>query len=121
MTTLIPKYDQGSTGAVNRPINQKLKEQVSVGDFGAVSDGVTNDTAAILTALSSVNATGGTLYIPYNTLFDKSTVYGAADHNVIIVDDSTNDPIKKEVLETYPFYIDFITINRENKKWHNPL
>ena len=35
MTTLVPKYDQGSTGAVNRPINQKFAESVSVLDFGA--------------------------------------------------------------------------------------
>ena len=35
MTTLIPKYDEGSAGAVNRPINLKLAEFVSVLDFGA--------------------------------------------------------------------------------------
>lgn len=28
MTTLIPKYDQGSTSASNRPINLKLAETV---------------------------------------------------------------------------------------------
>ncbi len=33
MTTLIPKYDLVGTGAVNRPINEKLKETVSVMDF----------------------------------------------------------------------------------------
>jgi hypothetical protein len=33
MATLIPKYDQGSTGAVNRPFTQKLQETVSVFDF----------------------------------------------------------------------------------------
>ena len=46
MTTLIPKYDiknGGSTptGAVNRPINEKLAETVSVGDFGFT--GATNE------------------------------------------------------------------------------
>jgi hypothetical protein len=44
MTTLIPKFDliNGSaipTGAVNRPINKKLSETISVKDFGAKSDG----------------------------------------------------------------------------------
>jgi hypothetical protein len=33
MATLIPKYDQGATGAVNRPINEKLAEILSVQDF----------------------------------------------------------------------------------------
>jgi len=40
---------------------------------------------------------------------------------VIIVDDSNTDPITKEELEKYPFYIDFITIKKENKNWVNPV
>jgi hypothetical protein len=40
---------------------------------------------------------------------------------VIIVDDSNTDPIVKEELEKYPFYIDFITIKKENKNWVNPV
>jgi hypothetical protein len=41
--------------------------------------------------------------------------------HVILVDDSVEDPINLEELRKFPFYIDFIQINRENKKWHNPL
>ena len=40
---------------------------------------------------------------------------------VIIVDDSLEDPINLEILKRFPFYIDFIQINKKNKKWHNPL
>lgn len=39
---------------------------------------------------------------------------------VIIVDDSDTDPITEEGLRKYPFYIDFIKVNRQAKTWHNP-
>lgn len=55
MTTLIPKYYQGSTGAVNRAINLKLQDTVSVYDFGAVGNGTTSDTAAFNAAWTASN------------------------------------------------------------------
>ena len=58
MTTLIPKYDRGATGAVNRPINLKLAETISVLDFGADSTGVSDSTAAIQNAINAVPAYG---------------------------------------------------------------
>ena len=39
-------YNEGGTGAVSRNVKSKLQESVSVKDFGAVGDGVTDDTAA---------------------------------------------------------------------------
>jgi hypothetical protein len=53
MTTLVPKYDQNATGSVNRPFNLKLNEQTSVKDFGAVGNGIADDTVAIQNALNS--------------------------------------------------------------------
>ena len=53
MTTLIPKYYEGASGSVNRPINLKLAEFISVKDFGAVGDGSTDDSAAIQAAVNS--------------------------------------------------------------------
>ena len=85
MTTLIPKYDVkngGSTptGAVNRPINQKLGEWTSVLDFGADPTGVADSSTAIQNAYNSIKATGGTLIFPsgtYNFYLDISGAYVA--------------------------------------------
>jgi len=55
-------------GSVGRTVHQKLQEIVSVKDFGAVGDGVTDDTTAIQTAFNSLNsAGGGTAYLPAGT------------------------------------------------------
>ena len=50
-------------GAVSRTIPSKLKEVVSVKDFGAVGDGVADDT----TAFSNAFATGKAVYAPAGT------------------------------------------------------
>lgn len=61
-------FQQAGLGAVIRTTLAKLREIVSVKDFGAVGDGVTDDTAALQTAINAVNtAGGGTIYFPTGT------------------------------------------------------
>lgn len=56
-------YFPAGTGAVATTVQTKLRESVSVKDFGAVGDGVTDDTAAIQAAF----AVAGYIYIPDGT------------------------------------------------------
>jgi len=88
MTTLIPQFDLkngGSTptGAVNRAINLKLKETVSVLDFGAKGDGTTNDTTAIQNA---VNSGAGIVHFPQGSYLISAPIQLPA--GIIIYGDS---------------------------------
>lgn len=60
---------QAGSGAVQRTVQSKLRDVVSVKDFGAVGDGVADDTAAIQAAINyctSLSNRKQTLYFPAN-------------------------------------------------------
>lgn len=63
-------YNQGGTGAQDRTVKAKLQETVSVKDFGAVGDGVTDDTAAIQAAVDS----GNPVFFPSGTYALDGTI-----------------------------------------------
>lgn len=67
-------FVQSGTGAVNRTVQAKLRETVSVKDFGAVGDGTTNDTAAMQAAVNYAFSNGKTLYVPSGTYLAKIVV-----------------------------------------------
>jgi hypothetical protein len=57
-------FIQTGTGAVPRTLQDKGRESVSVKDFGAVGDGVTDDTAAIQAADTYAASVGKGIYLP---------------------------------------------------------
>lgn len=63
-------FAQAGAGAVPRTAQAKLRECVSVRDFGAVGDGVTNDSAAVQAAIN----TGKRVYMPAGTYLCNVTI-----------------------------------------------
>lgn len=53
-------YNQGSTGAVDRVLTSRLQDYISVKDFGAVGDGITDDTDAF----EDAQDTGKLIFVP---------------------------------------------------------
>ena len=60
-------FTQTGTGAVARTVDSKLKDVVSVKDFGAVGDGVVNDTVAVQAAVNHACGIGKSVYFPAGT------------------------------------------------------
>lgn len=87
----VVSYVPAGTGAVTTTVQAKLRQTVSVKDFGAVGDGVTDDTAAIQAAIDSVKINGGTVFVPPGTylinapivLWSNVTFYGVKGASTI--------------------------------------
>lgn len=61
-------FIQNGNGAVARTVEKKLRERVSVLDFGAKGDGVTNDVAAFIAADTYAASIGAVLCVPKPTV-----------------------------------------------------
>jgi hypothetical protein len=97
-------YDPPFTGATSTNVEAKLSEQVSIKDFGAIGNGVTNCSTAILNALQSgaefVYVPPGTYAMSNNispVISRDVTFYG---HGTIIYTGATNNTNPLIAIET---------------------
>lgn len=70
-------YDPAGTGATATTAQAKLRESVSVLDFGAVLNGVANDTTPVTNAIASQTSAGGKVYIPPGTALLNTSINAA--------------------------------------------
>jgi len=78
-------YNEGGTGAVNRNVKSKLQESISVLDFGAIGDGVTNNYTAFQNAIAAIPSVGGVLHIPAGTYYLGTSGLLISRSNISIV------------------------------------
>jgi hypothetical protein len=79
-------FTQSGTGAAVRTVDSKLKDVVSVEDFGAVGDGTTNDRAAFTAAFNAANTIHLKAGKTYNlgNVTSNSAVFTISGNNKII-------------------------------------
>ena len=119
-------YTPAGTGAVPIKVQAKLRDTVSVKDFGAVGDGVTDDTSAFTKAITYCESTlqygGKALYIPggiyritQSLTITKEfiTIYGDGAWESQIYVDGLPTPAITTATMVYirPFFHDFGVVN----------
>ena len=90
-------YLPSGTGAAATDVQSKLRESISVKDFGAVGDGVTDDTAAIQAAIDTQRA----VYFPRGTYLCNSPLVIAYVHARLYGEDQYTTTIKGSVDGAY--------------------
>lgn len=98
-----PNFTPSGSGAATRTSHDKFSDLISVKDFGAIGDGIANDTNAFINALSAKDS----VFVPQGTyritstirLNARKTLIGAGQKSVIHCQSSSFNAI--EVVEDY--------------------
>lgn len=89
-------FIQLGAGAIVRTVRDKLREYVSVKDFGAAGDGVTDDSAAIQAAIDYLTTLyGGTLFFPDGRYLLNTPVTIKSNITIAGVGTGTNGTVAK--------------------------
>lgn len=106
-------FTQSGTGAVTRTVDSKLRDVVSVKDFGAVGDGVTDDLAKVKAALESGKvADGGGLSYAINGTLKPTSFKGLTNATLIQVGNNTSANVNTlEIEGISDFLIENVNIN----------
>ena len=98
-----PNFTPGGTGAATRTSHDKFSDLISVKDFGAIGDGLTDDTNAIINALAASDSVflpeGEYLTTATIRLTARQSLLGAGQKSVIKANADTFNVI--EVVEDY--------------------
>lgn len=109
VTSDLITFTQAGVGAAARTVESKLRDVVSVKDFGAVGDGVAIDTAAIQAALDYIatHAKGGTVYFPQGEYkcgaIDCSAAGYQGNKKFSLIGDAQGSRLLSTVAGTNPF------------------
>jgi hypothetical protein len=76
-------FSAAGVNAIQRTARDKMREVLSVKDFGAIGDGIGDDAPAIINAVSAAYAASADLYIPPGVYLINSTITLANDNLTI--------------------------------------
>ena len=86
-------YDPPFTGAIATNVEARLAQVISVMDFGAVGDGVTNDSVAIKAAIEAAASTGSTLIFPTAQYLIQTAINVALSSSQSVTIDGMNSTL----------------------------
>jgi hypothetical protein len=106
------------TGAAYRTVQSKLRDTVSVKDFGAVGDGTTDDTAAFNSARTAAIAAGVPLVIFGTPLISSQLTISSKEHWIFAgtVGNSSGSRPSSYLIKKSTVLGDFITVTAGNTK-----